>query len=179
MFWRVNITIHWGVIFFVLLALVCYLFLTALMMMGRYKKCVRAFEAGEFDYILQHGQKLIFPFRKAPILTGNLHYMLAVAYFNRNDDTLFLEHINAVSTEQLQWGKHFWLAMYAVTQGEYTQYDELQKALLADGMDDNQQRSYEILSLAYWHKKEGYVLSAQENASIHNSKHNRVKQIFS
>ena len=177
MFLSAKITIHWGALFLIVLAYISYLFISSQFVLSKYRKCVRAFESGDFDYVLLH-KKLLFHFRKSPIPTGSLHYMLAVAYFDHNNDLSFLEHINLVTIEELQWGKHYWLALYAVVQGDFMQYDALQKELLVDSMDLSQKQAYEVLSLAYRHKKEGYLLSDEEREKVANCNYDRIKQIF-
>ena len=177
MFLNSRITIHWGTIPLVILTYLACLFIGAMVILGKYKRCVRAFESGDYDYVLRH-EKLLFYFRKTQIPTESLHYMLAVSYFNRNDDNAFIKHIDLVSIEKLQWGKQYWLALYAVVQRDFMQYDALQKELFVDSMDLSQKQAYEVLSLAYRHKEEGYVLSDEEREKVANCNYDRIKQIF-
>ena len=178
MFLNVKVTMHWITIPLVILAYLVCIFIGAMVILVKYKKCVRAFESGDFDYVLRH-EKLLFHFRKSPIPTASLHYMLAVSYFNRNDDNAFVKHMDLVSIEELQWGKDYWLAIYAVAHSDFAQCDSLQEKLLIDSMDSQKTMAYEVLTLAYKHQKEGDILSYEEREKIASNKHDRIKQMFS
>jgi hypothetical protein len=149
-----------------------------MVVLGKYKRCVRAFESGDYDYVLRH-EKLLFYFRKIQIPTESLHYMLAVSYFNRNDDNAFIKHIDLVSIEKLQWGKDYWLAMHAISQNDFAKCEALWDSLLLDSMDSQKTMAFEVLTLAYKRKKEGYVLSDEEWEKLFSSKYDRIKQMLS
>lgn len=177
MFLSTKIVVRWDIIILELAVIVAISILHGRICANKYKKCLRAFENGEYAFVIQC-EKLIHRFRKKAITQDILRYMIAVAYFMRNDDSSFLRNLNAITQEQVLWLKYYWLAVYALEQGDYVQYDALQEKLLVDSMNSDRTRSLEILLLACRHKREGYVLSDEDREKVANCNYDRIKQIF-
>ena len=172
-----NIIVHWGEILRTLGIMVLIAFVFGVAYAIKYVKCARAFSNRDYDYVLQC-ESLLRRFRKKSIQHERVQYMLAVAYFMRNDDESFLRHMSAVTAEEAMWAKNYWLSVYAVMQEDFEKYDLLQKELRQKAKDARQTELYDILTLAYKHKKEGYILSDEDREKVANCNYDRIKQIF-
>ena len=77
------------------------------------------------------------------------------------------------------WAKNYWLSVYAVMQEDFEKYDLLQNELREKAKDARQTELYDILTLAYKHKKEGYILSDEDREKVDGCTYDRIKQMFS
>lgn len=89
------------------------------------KNISKAFNLGEYDKVIVDGKRMLSVYRRYAKIYAHrnttswieyLNFALAVSYFSKSNNELFLEHINALS--QYQDIKEFWLALFYLQQND-------------------------------------------------------------
>ena len=138
--------------------------------------------AGNYDDIIKSGEKVLKIYKKnhsklsTKVLAAkieSLNFALAVSYFAKSNDNLFLEHINDL--KQNNSTKAFWLALFYLQKEDFetakTLYDEIESC----------DKNHTIITFldSYLSYKQGNLTMAREKmAEIHSTlNHVVLKQI--
>lgn len=124
-----TVTVHFEPLI-VVIAIIAIIFvwyiIQGVILNGKCKKIIRAVTLGEYDLIIEDGEKVLKIYTKynKRRSTKNLldwieylHFALAVSYFARSNTAQFLEHINCLN----QNGniKNFWLSLFYLQNGDF------------------------------------------------------------
>ena len=93
----------------------------------RYIRFIKRYNSEDWDFVIKKGSFLLnIPLMKNVV--DDMHYMLAVAYFERYDDEKFLQQVNMICDKNMLNRKHHLLAIYSVVT-ENGEFERWKKAL--------------------------------------------------
>lgn len=146
---------------------------------ARYRKCVIAHNAGDWNYIIKQEKTLIKISRSKSLYEGCM-YMLAAANFELNHDEEFLAYLNKLTSVKYVGRKLYLEANYLIVTNEVAPQpldDILHSLSLLE--DDDSKKCFEISTLLYEIKFKHHICSQEELETLKEIKSDRIKKAFS
>lgn len=145
----------------------------------KYEQCVKAYNAGNWGYILKQKSTLIHISRAKSLYDGCM-YMLAVANFEQNDDDEFLIYLDKLNSVKYAGRKLYLEANYLITKSE-TATQQIDESLhnLSSFEDEDSQKCFKISTLLYQIKYKQHICSTEELEALKEIKSDRIKKAFS
>ena len=173
-----NVIIRWDVILIELLILLAISIFLVVFLQIKFRKCIKQLSAKNWNYIVKRERYLKFMSLSKPLYDPCM-YMLAVANFELYNDTEFELYVEKIR-DKLLWGRKLYLkANYMIVQNEsVTTYLNEVLSQLSLLEDDDAKRCFNVSSLLFKIKFEGYTRSSEENDVIKGMSSDRIKKEF-
>lgn len=110
----VQAEIHWDVILFEFSIVILIMVVLAFISTQKYRKIIQCYNLNKRDEALIRCKKYL-RWNPESLSTQNVHFIMALIFFDKNDDSQFESSIKYVEHKKLHPPKYYWMTLYLLT----------------------------------------------------------------